>query len=237
LNQRIQQLKNSGLSAVPWLFLALFVFIISVVIAFSVIPRTLAAQVTMVVYQQSDGKVFGKETQLDIFQDPKLGGQKLVHPFSEGSYTFAVHNSAKSAPLPYSLEITGTNPEDIPLVFNLTKNGEYVHGGAGFANMVPFSELNFPELMLDGKRTDLYTIHWKWKTTSDEIDTAIGNIGTQTYTLVIKAVGSIPESAAPKTGDSAKLFVWFSLALASALLLFVLLFFKRRKEKRGDENG
>jgi len=231
-------LKHGGLAAIPWLFLALLAVIISAVVALTVIPRTLAAQVTMEVYQQADGKVFGKETQLDIFQDPKLKGQKLVHPFSEGSYTFAVHNSSNSAALPYSLEITGANPEDIPLVFDLKKNGEYIHGGEGFENMVPFSELNFPELLLEGKRTDLYTIHWKWKTTSDEIDTAIGNIGTQTYTLLIQATGSIAETrvTGPNTGDNTQIFVWFALALVSAVLILLLLFFKKRKDDKADEN-
>ena len=150
MEQGILNGKNNKLSVVPWFFLALFFLILSAVIAFAILPRSLAAGVTMEVYQQQGRKAFGQTTSLDIFNDPDLGGQKLVHPFSEGSYTFAVYNNSDSDPLPYTIAITETNPHDIPLVFSLQKNDVYVYGNAGVGNRVPFSGIDFPETLLDG---------------------------------------------------------------------------------------
>ena len=223
--------KNSKRSTIPWLFLALIMFVLSASIAVSSIPRSLAASVTMEVYQQEGHKVFGKNTSLDIFNDPKLGGKKLVHPFSKGSYVFAVFNNSSSDPLPYSLDVLGTNPEDIPLVFSLQKNGTYVYGGEGVANMLPLSKVNLSEATLGGKKTDLYTIKWAWKTESDAVDTAIGNVGTQLYTLTINATGTIPDATIPETGDSSNLIVWVAIVSASMLLLFILPLVRRRKDE------
>lgn len=226
--------KHTGTS---WIFLILIVFLLSSVMCFSIIPRSLAAQVTMEVYQQEGRKAFGQETSLDIFNDPKLGGEKLVHPFSKGTYTFEVYNNSNSNPLPYSLTITGTNLDDIPLFFSLQKNGEYIFGDAGISNMLPLSEIVIPEKMLDGRKTDFYTIEWVWKTESDLLDTAIGNNGTQLYQLFITATGTIPEidNLPPKTGDVSDMLLWVIIMLASLILLFILIFWRRNKD--ADENN
>ena len=220
-------------SAIPWLFLTIIAFILSAVILFSLIPPSLAAQTTMEVYQQEGQKSFGQETSLDIFNDPKLSGKKLVHPFTKGSYTFGVHNNSNSDLLPYALNISSTNPEEIPLVFSLKKNGEYIYGGNGKANMIPLSEINFSETMLDGNKTDLYTINWEWETDNDTIDTAIGRNGTQLYTLVITATGTMPEirSLSPKTGYNSNMPLLFAIAVISSLVLLFMLFYKRRKDE------
>ena len=231
MNHNLSSTKNSKLSAVPWLFLALIIFVLSASIAVSIIPRSLAASVTMEVYQQEGHKVFGKNTALDIFDDPKLGGKKLVQPFSKGSYVFAVFNNSNSDPLPYSLDVLGTNPENIPLVFSLQKNGAYVYGGDGIANMLPLSAVNLSETLLGGKKTDLYTIKWEWKTESDAIDTTIGKDGTQLYTLTIKATGTVPDATIPETGNRPNLLVWVVILSASVFLLLILPLFKRRKDE------
>jgi len=229
--------KKDKLAVVPWFFLAFFAFLLSVTIALAVIPRSLAAQVTMEVYQQEGRKAFGKDTSLDIFNDPKLGDQKLVHPFSKGAYTFAVYNNSNSDPLPYALSISGTNLDDIPLVFSLQKNGEYIYGGNGSANMKPFSEINLAEALIGGKKTDRYTIKWEWKTDNDAQDTAIGSNGTQLYTLVIKAIGTIPDTLVPRTGYDSGIFVWVVVVLSAVSMLFILLFLKRKKDEDEDHKA
>ena len=227
------------MSVVPWFFLGLIIFIISALIWASVLPQSLAAQVTMEVYQQEGRKAFGQETSLDIFNDPKLDGQKLVHPFTKGSYTFAVCNNSDSDPLPYSLDINGTNPDEIPLVFSLQKSGEYIYGGEDKTAMIPLSEINLPEVNLDGNKTDIYTLKWEWETESDEIDTAIGNIGTQTFKLIITATGTIPtiDVLSPQTGNPSHMVLWFAIVILSMSLLFILLFHKRNKDEEKEEDN
>jgi len=224
--------KKDKQSVVPWFSVLLIVFIMSGIIGFAAIPKSLAAQAIMEVYQQDGRKAFGQGTRLDIFNDPKLGGQKLVHPFTKGSYTFAVYNNSNSDYLPYSLEILSENPDNVPLVFSIRKNGEYVYGGENITNMIPLSGINFPEINLGGKKTDLYTLKWEWKTESDYADTIIGNDGTQIFNLFITATGTMPEinDLPPKTGDNFNILLWFAVLFASLLIVFILLFYKRKKK-------
>lgn len=188
-----QKEKHVSFFGMSWFPILLIVFLISTVTGLMALSKSWAAPTIMEVYQQKDGKVFGLETSLDVFNNPKLGGQKLVAPFTKGSYDFVVHNSSDDYLLPYSLDIVADNPENIPLVFNLKKNGEYIFGGEGLSNMRPLTRVYEPEAFLQSKRNDLYTISWEWKTQSDEIDTAIGNKGTQLYNLTIIAKGTIGE--------------------------------------------
>ena len=241
---------NKKLYTIPWLFLALMIFVTSAVILFSILPRTLAAQTTMEVYQQEGGKTFGREVSLDVFNDPKLGGQKLLQPFTKGSYTFAVYNNSNSTPLPYSVKFTAINPDGIPIVFSIRKNGDYIYGGAKTADMIPISENNFSKFFLGGKKTDMYTLNWEWKTESDAIDTAIGEKGVQTYKLIIAATGTIfeegdeefldgelPGSDITDTGDNFNSLIWIILLIISVLMIVVLVWwiiYKRRKDKDED---
>jgi hypothetical protein len=139
-NVKPHKKANNG-SGVLSLLLLFLVFTISFVGAFLVIPDTLAASVTMEVYQQTDGKAFGQETSLDIFSNDNhfLNGENLIAPFSFGSYTFAVYNSAASALLPYSILFEATNEDDIPLVFSIRKNDVYIFGGESDEEMLPLT--------------------------------------------------------------------------------------------------
>ena len=256
-------IKNRKLNTdtmVGILCLFFVVLMTSLVAANLVIPKSLAAQVTMEVYQQADGKAFGRETSLDIFNNEALGGKKLVAPFTTGSYTFAVYNSAASNLLPYNLSLVASNPEDIPLVFSLQKNGEYIYGGASDGEMIPLTEFTSNDVELNGNQTDLYTIKWRWNTTSDESDTALGELATQRdliYKLTIMATGTISEDSIPngggtngntgakgiinkiinrfpKTGDNTFILPLIVLVIV-AFSLIILLIYKRRRKKE-DEN-
>lgn len=196
MKRNSQNAKYIKLPDMAWLALALIVFSVSAAFALKAIPRSWAAVEIMEVYQQKDGKIFGLEASLDIFDNPKLNGQKLIEPSSEGFYVFAVRNNADGAPLPYTLEIEADNPGNIPVAVSIEKNGAYIFGGDGIDNMQPLTELHIKETLLAGKKIDLYTLHWEWKTQSDEIDTIIGNDGTQLYALKIKATGTVKEGNA-----------------------------------------
>ena len=201
---------------------------------FSIIPRSAMIQATVVeVYQQEGRKAFGQETSLDIFNDIKLDGKKLIHPLSKGSYTFAVCNNSNGSQLPYSLDISSVNPDGIPLVFSLQKNGEYIYGGDGEASMAPLSEAGFLEATLGGNKTDIYTIKWEWKTESDEADTVIGSNGTQQYKLIITAAGTMSEvqGLLPKASNA---LIWLLLVAIVLMALLALLFYRHRKDKNED---
>lgn len=207
----------------------------STVLVFIIIPPTLAAEVTMEVYQQSGNKVIGRNTRLDIFNNPKLGGQKLIAPNTAGSYTFAVYNNSDSDELPYTLNFWETNPDMIPLVFSIQKNGTYILGGSRTEDMVSRAELQLPETSLTGGKTDVYTLKWKWITKNDISDTALGRQGNSVYSLMIETVGSIPMIEHNiDTGDRSDMIFW-GIGICALLTLVLFLFLNRRGKK--DENN
>jgi len=242
--------KTSSGSGVLSLLLLFQLLILSFIAVFYVTQETLAAKVTMEVYQQSDGKAFGKETSLDIFKYLNEDNQRILAPGFSGSYTFAVYNSAASDLLPYILRFEATNKDDIPLVFSIQKNGEYIFGGKKETEMLPLSELDLGELSLGGKKTDLYTLKWRWDTESDAADTALGiragNGEDLRYSLTIKATGTIAEKSLPdkgdkgiikvlpKTGDDMSILIWIVLILISFSSLLFMLIYKRRKKKEEE---
>jgi len=257
-NKAIRNRKINTDTIAGLLCLFFFVLMTSLVVACLVIPKTLAAQVTMDVYQQADGKAFGKETSLDIFSNDNhvLNGENLIAPYSSGSYTFAVYNNSASNLLPYTLTLISSNPNKIPLVFSLQKNGEYIYGGISEDEMVPLSEFSSGDIELGGEQTDLYTIKWHWNTTSDENDTGFGTLATErdlVYKLTITATGTVSEeklpkddtgvkgiinkiiNRVPKTGDNTSILLWLVLALGALLLIILLIYRRYRKKEDGNQ--
>lgn len=239
-NKSKNKMKNLIYVCLPAL-VAILLF--SVVLFALVIPRSLAAETMLVVYQESNGQVFGQDTSIDIFNNPKLRGEKLEAPFTVDSYTFAVYNNSDSFSLPYTINFLATNEKNIPLVFSLQKNGEYIFGGENDEDMLPLSSLDLEEATLSGMKTDLYTLHWRWNTEDDVTDTALGNRAasgeTLDYSLTITASGDVDVAtgAAPKTGDNGNIIRWLTILFAALMLVLFLLLYKRRRKKEEDHAG
>ena len=214
---------SQKLAYLPWFFLGLIAFTLSVVIGLLVVPRSLAAEETMVIYQTEDNKVFGSEIRLNIF-DKRIDtngqtvdslspdGKKIIHPFTRGSYSFAVENTSSGVELDYELYVVSLNEHDIPLVFNIKKNGVYIFGDAGnklrLGEGVDAAGDPDPEVLpgnLRGRGTDLYTMEWEWDTDTDQIDTdEFGNAAMREdleYTIIFTAggEGSVLPTSRPST--------------------------------------
>lgn len=251
-----KKLHTADIGLLIGLFAALM---ISIGILLSSLPISLAAQVTMDVYQQSDGKAFGTTTSLDIFDETAADGDKIIHPYSSGSYTFNVYNNSDSDPLPYYLKITEENPENVPIRISLKKNGEYIYGGADESDMCTVMGFEMDEILLEGRVTDTYTLEWTWVTYTDKADTALGlraaNGEELTYTIKISATGSLyvkdidndgdtggTETGAArgggtaKTGDDMNLLLWIAVLAVAAVVIIILLLYRRRRKEDEDDN-
>ena len=202
-------MKNSAIlnigkmSALTWITLILTAFLLG--LALMVIPKSYAVEQFLEVYQQKDNKIFGQSTSLNIFDDDNLSylnGKKLIAPFSNGSYAFAVFNNSNGNNMPYTIEIKTINDDNIPLVFNIVKNAKDIY--ATPAEKPPIDVVDLPEGTLRAKSTDQYIINWEWKTESDEIDTnEFGNADhDQFFTLIINAEGSLDVTDSNYTEDS-----------------------------------
>lgn len=211
-----------------WTFLFLFIFfLISVFFLFLILPKSLLPGQTFEVYIQDGDYYHSNETEIDVFKRDDYN-KKLVHPLNKGAYSFAIYNNSKEENLPYELEFIGENLDNIPLVFSLQKNGEYVLGGKETSEKVPLEEFVLENINLEDRTTDVYKLEWAWKTKSDEIDTFIGNIKEdQLFNLIIRAKGLSDIGRISKTDDNlyfqyVDIFKYLGLILLLILVLYII---------------
>ena len=199
-----KRIRINKQSVVPWFILSVAVFCLSTVVGFMVIPKSLAAEEVMVLTQGADGKIFGSLPQLDLFNDPRHGGQKIIDPLTKGSYSFLVENRSTNTLLDYEVYIESENEHDIPLVFNVKKNTDYVFGTANtklrLGEKLTAQGAPDPELLpgnLDSQSYDIYVLEWEWEggrdPVNDDRDTnQFGNPAVNeelNYTITIRASG------------------------------------------------
>ena len=173
-----------------WSFaLILLFFMISVFFLFIFLPKSFLPKDTLGIYLADVSYEDGNKSEVSIFEEDAFE-KKLIHPLTKGSYSFAIYNNSEEENMPYELEFTGENLDNIPIVFSLQRNEKYIFGGKEKSEKIPLKEFETETIELDGRTTDIYKLEWTWETVSDESDTFIGNIlRDQNYRLIIKARG------------------------------------------------
>lgn len=237
------QAKKKRLKGDPiylwWIYLLLIFIMISFAFLFALLPLSkIARDGEFNIYQEKDHTPFYDEREIDLFDDYILNDEKLIHPLITGAYTFTVNNQADAANLIYSLELTGFNPDNIPLVFSLQKNGAYIHGGESNESMLPLSLILLNEEKLLVNMNDIYTLKWRWATISDQLDTEYGNYPQDLfYTVKIKVNGYKYEAASQGTSIDQKyyysLWIWFLIWLIVLAVNIVILVLRLRRKKEG----
>lgn len=219
---------KQSIKLIPWFFIVLIAFILTIPLFYQSISQTYAADVTMKVYQQQGNVVFGNDTQLNIFDQRIIVDKKVIAPGNQDTYIFAVANTANSKELPYHIELISENEDEIPLVFWLQKNSSDVYGSLDERLLI--NTVKLPEYFLGGKKTDWYSLHWQWKFEDgqDIHDSWLGEGGVSTYKLIIRVTGTIPDS--PATGDNTPIATVVVVGIVALVVaLFALLFRKKRK--------
>lgn len=221
-----------------WSFsLLILFFLISVFFLFLILPKSFLPSHTFEVYIQDGDYYKSSENDIDIFIKDAYS-KKLVHPLTRGSYSFAIYNSSEEKNLPYDLEFHGENLDDIPLVFSLKRNDDYIFGGKEIYEKRPLREISLVTIKLDGRTTDIYKLEWAWDTNTDEMDTFIGNIQeSQLFNLTIKAKGLSDFGRITKLDDDIHLeyvglVKYFILIILLLLIIFIIIAFITKKIKK-----
>ena len=138
------------------------------------------------------GQTWTQMSSVDIFAKRQgntgvqnINGKNVIAPGSKGTYIFKLKN-----PETYDLlyTITLTEPDNslkLPMKYRISKGSsgtDYI-GGAGWKNPADIAASNYT---LAAGESEYYTIEWKWVSSSDIEDTAIGiNSGDKDYILDI----------------------------------------------------
>lgn len=183
------------------------------------------------------------------------GNDKVLAPGTDGSYTFDLKNTAnKAADYKVWVEATiNSNITGMPLQTKMSgQNGWLLGSKNNWKDAKDLDGISTIEHIEPGKSAE-YKIYWQWpfEQGKDEEDTDLGNItvGQEfTYTVSIHTLAAestdtnkkpdykpLSMIKAVKTGDTAAIMRWAGILALSAGIIFILLIFKKRKEKEENQ--
>ena len=129
------------------------------------------------IVRDENGKDWSETNEVNIFANDEFGDRAIVAPYSKGSYSFSVENTARfpiDCDFSFSIETNASeeNEYTIPFEYRLRNNDGYIVGGDD--KWVELSGLDFLS-KLNYESDNNYTLEWRWDgDVDDERDTAIG---------------------------------------------------------------
>ncbi len=129
------------------------------------------------IVRDENGKDWSETNEVNIFANDEFGGRAIVAPYSKGSYSFSVENTARfpiDCDFSFSIETNASEENEyiIPFEYRLKNNDGYIVGGDD--EWVELSGLDFLS-KLNYESDNNYTLEWRWDgDVDDERDTAIG---------------------------------------------------------------
>ena len=111
-----------------------------------------------------------KNNQLNIFNNEKFNGKKIIAPHSKGTYQFYIKNISKSD-VKYDIKFTDEMKHFVNMKYKLKMDNIYIKGNAD--NYVTLDELNLNDIVVLKDSINIFTLEWYWED-DDELDTYVG---------------------------------------------------------------
>ena len=126
-----------------------------------------------------------KDTPLNIFENSKFDGEKIIAPKSNGSYKFCIENVTEEN-ISYAIKFEDKMDLPINMKYRLKMDNVYIKGNKD--KYVSLDELNVEDIIVLKDSINVFTIEWYWE--DDDInDTIVGSQESdQYYTLNLKIV-------------------------------------------------
>jgi hypothetical protein len=119
----------------------------------------------------------GKNVELNIFNNSKFNGEKIIAPHSMGIYQFYVKNEMDNN-ITYNIRILDGMSNFVNMKYKLKLNNVYICGTKD--KYVSIEELNLDDIILTNNSTSLYTLEWYWED-DDQKDTYVGGLKSDEY--------------------------------------------------------
>lgn len=118
-----------------------------------------------------------KDTRLDIFNNEKFNGEKIIAPRSNGIYKFCVENIAEQD-ITYDIRFTDSMSNPINMKYKLKLDNVYIRGNKdSYVNM---DDLTTNDIIVLKDSNNIYTLEWIWED-DDVRDTYGGSLKTDEY--------------------------------------------------------
>lgn len=178
-------------------------------------------------------------------------GDDVIAPGTSNSYTLALENTANGN-VTFDMEVEAYLTTNIQMHSNIPLEAKF-YGGSSNKYFVG-SETTWGEMdALNGVKDSgtlksghiiPYIIQWQWPFEGDDTyDTMLGSLSVEsevTLTIVIKTHSTFTPTATatsgiPKTGDTSRIGLWFTVMLgSSAGLMFLLLLMRREGDNKHE---
>ena len=132
-----------------------------------------------------DQTEYNQNTEVDIFQNVKYAGEKIIAPGSSGQYVFYVQNVGETN-ISYDISFSDMMTNPVNMKYKLRVDNIYIRGSKN--HYVDLDELTVEDIKVLVGSNNLFFLEWYWAD-DDPNDTYTGSqvqFETQTYTLNIK---------------------------------------------------
>lgn len=131
-----------------------------------------------------------KDTQLEIFNNSKFNGKKIIAPNSSGTYKFCISNESENDII-YHIRFLDEMQNFVNMKYRLKIDNIYIRGNE--EEYVTIEELDVENVTVLKDSNNIFTLEWYWAD-SDPEDTFVGSQkDTQYYTLKLEIESSILE--------------------------------------------
>lgn len=121
-----------------------------------------------------------KNTELNIFENVKFDGKKIIAPNSQGEYTFCIKNIAEKN-ITYDIDFADQMTLPVNMKYKLKIDNIYIAGNQD--TYIGINELDIQDIIVLKDSINVFTLEWYWED-NDVNDTIVGSQkDNQYYTL------------------------------------------------------
>ena len=123
-----------------------------------------------------------KDTQLNIFNNEKFKGEKIIAPHSQGTYKFYIRNKS-NRDINYNIKFSDEMKKFVNMKYMLKIDNIYIWGNEECYTTI--EKLDVDNITVPKDSINMFTLEWYWED-NDELDTKVGTSDERYYTINLK---------------------------------------------------
>lgn len=127
-----------------------------------------------------------KNTKLNIFNNEKFNGEKIIAPHSKGTYKFYIKNKSNQD-MRYNISFEDEMKKIVNMKYTLKIDNIFIKGSED--SYTSIEQLGITDITVPKDSVNIFTLEWYWED-DDKLDTEIGTSDDRYYTINLKIEAS-----------------------------------------------
>lgn len=123
-----------------------------------------------------------KNTKLNIFNNEKFKGEKIIAPHSKGTYKFYIKNKSNQD-MRYNISFEDEMKKIVNMKYTLKIDNIFIKGSED--SYTSIEQLGITDITVPKDSVNIFTLEWYWED-DDKLDTEIGTSDDRYYTINLK---------------------------------------------------